>query len=178
MSQEVFDDTQLTAMTRAINQIMVERPTLQRDDVAHAVFILASDTGEFDAAVLARLALESLARPNVSGILCRAEGLGSSSEKPRSSTVRIGASPIPGSQPISLSPIRRRCLSFETASPRTRHRPFNRWQAAVAGFARNWVSTGDRVSVSAARTGLRTAGRRSGAGQVYFDYLSTADLNT
>jgi hypothetical protein len=61
MTQHVFDDAQLTAMTRAVSQIMDEMRALQRDEVAHAVFTLASETGEFDAAVLAKLALESMA---------------------------------------------------------------------------------------------------------------------
>jgi hypothetical protein len=67
VSQDVFDNEQLSAMTRAIDQIMDgvrEGPNLSRSEVVHAVFRLASENGEFDPAKLARMASENLAVRN------------------------------------------------------------------------------------------------------------------
>ena len=62
MSQDVFNDRQLTAMTQAINQIMSEARGFERHEVAHAVFTLASKTGEFDPGKLAEIARQRLVR--------------------------------------------------------------------------------------------------------------------
>jgi len=59
MSQEVFDRDQLSVMRLAVDQIM-EGSRLNRQEVVHAVFVLASESGEFDAAKLARMARERL----------------------------------------------------------------------------------------------------------------------
>lgn len=62
MSQDVFDSAELSAMTRAIDQIMEgEGTNLKRNQVAHAVFAIAREGGNFDSAELARLARERLA---------------------------------------------------------------------------------------------------------------------
>ena len=60
MSRDVFDDAQLAAMGRAIDQIL-EGSSLTRNEVAHAVFVAAREDGEFDAATLATMARERLA---------------------------------------------------------------------------------------------------------------------
>jgi hypothetical protein len=65
MPQDVFDDTQLTSMTAAIDLLMSEAAAFggaQRHDVAHAVFNIASESGKFDAAALAESARQQLAR--------------------------------------------------------------------------------------------------------------------
>ena len=67
MSGEVFDDTQLSAMGQAIDQIMRatgEGDGLTREEVAHVVFVVACESGVFDAAALARMARENLALRN------------------------------------------------------------------------------------------------------------------
>jgi hypothetical protein len=64
MSRDVFDDVQLSAMGRAIDQIMQsagEGARLRRHEVAHAVFVRACEDGEFDPTKLATLARERLA---------------------------------------------------------------------------------------------------------------------
>jgi hypothetical protein len=64
MSRDVFDDVQLSAMGRAIDQIMQsagEEARLRRHEVAHAVFVRACEDGEFDPMKLATLACERLA---------------------------------------------------------------------------------------------------------------------
>ena len=61
MFQDVFDSAQLSAMTRAIDQIMEGGEVdLKRNEVAHAVFAEAREGGEFDPTKLARLARERL----------------------------------------------------------------------------------------------------------------------
>ena len=61
MCQDVFDNAQLSAMTRAIDQIMeVKQVDLKRNEVAHAVFAVGRESGEFDVAELARMARERL----------------------------------------------------------------------------------------------------------------------
>ena len=74
MSQGVIlDEGQLSALRRAINQIMrasaeINDPT--RDEVVHAVFVAACQNGEFDPVELVRRARENLAmRPVVKGKL-------------------------------------------------------------------------------------------------------------
>jgi hypothetical protein len=60
--QDVFDSAQLSAMTRAIDQIMEGGEVdLKRNEVAHAVFAEAREGGEFDPRKLARLTRERLA---------------------------------------------------------------------------------------------------------------------
>jgi len=60
--QDVFDSAQLSAMTRAIDQIMeCDKADLKRNEVAHAVFAAGRESGEFDVAELARMARERLA---------------------------------------------------------------------------------------------------------------------
>jgi hypothetical protein len=62
MSQDVFDSAQLSAMTRAIDQIMEgDGAVLKRYEVAHAVFAIARDSGNFDPAELATMARQRLA---------------------------------------------------------------------------------------------------------------------
>lgn len=64
MPQDVFDNAQLSAMTRVIDQLVDEfdrASGIRRDDVAHAVFMVASGSGVFDAAKLADMARERLA---------------------------------------------------------------------------------------------------------------------
>jgi hypothetical protein len=68
----ILDEGQLSALRRAINQIMrasaeINDPT--RDEVVHAVFVAAKN-GEFDPVELVRRARENLAmRPVVKGKL-------------------------------------------------------------------------------------------------------------
>jgi hypothetical protein len=60
--QDVFDSAQLSAMTRAIDQIMQgDGVALKRHEVAHAVFAIARECGNFDTAELARMARQRLA---------------------------------------------------------------------------------------------------------------------
>jgi hypothetical protein len=62
---QVFDDTQLTAMTRAIDQIMNSagpKSTVRRTEVAHAVFTTCAESGVGDPSTLAKMALERLGR--------------------------------------------------------------------------------------------------------------------
>jgi hypothetical protein len=64
VSHGVFDDDQLSAMKRAIDQIM--QPTgdsaiWSRHEVAHAVFVVASKEGDLEATEIARRARERLA---------------------------------------------------------------------------------------------------------------------
>jgi hypothetical protein len=62
MSQDAFDDIQLSAMTRTIDEIMESEATdLKRSEVAHAVFIMARESGNYDAIELARMARKRLA---------------------------------------------------------------------------------------------------------------------
>jgi hypothetical protein len=62
MSQDVFDSAQLSAMTRAIDQIMEgDGAVLKRYEVAHVVFAIARDSGNFDPAELATMARQRLA---------------------------------------------------------------------------------------------------------------------
>jgi hypothetical protein len=72
--QDVFDSAQLSAMTRAIDQIMEgEEVVLKRNEVAHAVFAAAREGSEFDPMKLARMARERLAaRREVEVIACKA----------------------------------------------------------------------------------------------------------
>ena len=63
MSHDFFDDEQLSAMCRAIDEIM-EGGGLKRHEVAHAVFKVASQGGEFDATKLATMARQNLALRN------------------------------------------------------------------------------------------------------------------
>lgn len=63
MSRDVFDDAQLSAMKRAIDQIIQasgEGANLSRSEVAHAVFAAASEAGEFDPGEVTRMARERL----------------------------------------------------------------------------------------------------------------------
>ena len=65
MAQVVlFDDAQLSALRRAINQIMESTGDLTRDEVVRAVFAVACENGEFDLVRLVRMARESLALRN------------------------------------------------------------------------------------------------------------------
>jgi hypothetical protein len=65
--QDVFDSAQLSAMTRAIDQIMEgEEVVLKRNEVAHAVFAIARESGNFDTAELARIARQRLAARSAS----------------------------------------------------------------------------------------------------------------
>jgi hypothetical protein len=67
VSEEVFDDTQLSAMGQAIDQIMQatgEGAALTREEVAHVVFVVACESSVIDAAKLARMARENLALRN------------------------------------------------------------------------------------------------------------------
>jgi hypothetical protein len=64
MSPAVFDEVQLSAMRRAIDQIMQspgEEARLRRLELANAVFALAREDGEFDPTRLALLARVRLA---------------------------------------------------------------------------------------------------------------------
>jgi hypothetical protein len=64
MSRDVFDDVQLSAMGRAIDQIMQsagEEARLRRLEVANAVLVVASEDDEFDPTKLAKLARARLA---------------------------------------------------------------------------------------------------------------------
>jgi hypothetical protein len=62
VSQDVFDSGELSVMTRAIDEITEgEGNGLKRSEVAHAVFAIAREGGNFDAAELARMARERLA---------------------------------------------------------------------------------------------------------------------
>jgi hypothetical protein len=64
MSPAVFDDVHLSAMRRAIDQIMHsagEEARLRRLELANAVFALAREDGEFDPTKLAILARVRLA---------------------------------------------------------------------------------------------------------------------
>jgi hypothetical protein len=70
MSREVFDDVQLSAMGRAIDQIMQsagEGARLRRLEVANAVFVVACEDDELDPTKLATLARERLARVMTNG---------------------------------------------------------------------------------------------------------------
>jgi hypothetical protein len=63
VSKDVFDHDQLSAMKRAIDQIMQgtgEGANLSRHEVAHAVFVAASEDGEFDPTKVARMVRERL----------------------------------------------------------------------------------------------------------------------
>jgi hypothetical protein len=63
VSHDVFDDEQLCAMKRAIDQIIQasgEGANLSRDEVAHVVFVSACEVGEFDPGKLTRMARERL----------------------------------------------------------------------------------------------------------------------
>jgi len=63
VSRDVFDDSQLSAMKRAIDQIIQasgEGANLNRHEVAHAVFVAASEDDEFDPGKLTRMARERL----------------------------------------------------------------------------------------------------------------------
>jgi hypothetical protein len=54
-------------MTRAIDQIMEgEEVVLKRNEVAHAVFAIARESGNFDTAELARIARQRLAARSAS----------------------------------------------------------------------------------------------------------------
>jgi hypothetical protein len=67
VSREVFDDTQLSAMGQAIDQIMQttgEGAGLTREEVAHVVFVVACENSLFDPASLAKMARENLALRN------------------------------------------------------------------------------------------------------------------
>ena len=67
MSRDVFDDTQLSAMGQAIDQIMQatgEETGLTREEVAHVVFVVACESSAFDPATLAKSARENLALRN------------------------------------------------------------------------------------------------------------------
>jgi hypothetical protein len=60
VSHDVFDDDQLSAMKRAIDQIMQatgDSANWSRHEVAHAVFVAACEDGEFDPTKLATLGL-------------------------------------------------------------------------------------------------------------------------
>jgi hypothetical protein len=62
-AKDVFDDDQLSAMKRAIDQIILasgEGANLSRHEVAHAVFVAASEDGEFDPGKVTRMARERL----------------------------------------------------------------------------------------------------------------------
>jgi hypothetical protein len=64
MSQEVFDNAQMSAMRIAVDLIMEETAgaaVAEKYEVAHAVFRAASKTGEFGTAKLVKMARESLA---------------------------------------------------------------------------------------------------------------------
>jgi hypothetical protein len=70
MSRDVFDDVQLSAMGRAIDQIMQsagEEARLRRLEVANAVLVVASEDEEFDPTKLAKLARARLALVMTSG---------------------------------------------------------------------------------------------------------------
>lgn len=63
MSQEVFDNAQLSTMRLAVDRIIEERASkVTRTEVARTVFRLASETSEFDLKVLVRKARERLPR--------------------------------------------------------------------------------------------------------------------
>ena len=64
MFQDVFDDVEMSAMGRAIDQIMQsagEEARLRRLEVANFVNIIACESHEFDPSKLAALARERLA---------------------------------------------------------------------------------------------------------------------
>ena len=64
MPQDVFDDTEVSAMGQAIDQIL-EGTSLTRHEVAHAVFSAASKSSAFEVAALVKMARDSLAlRPH------------------------------------------------------------------------------------------------------------------
>jgi hypothetical protein len=68
MSQIILDEAQVSALQRAINQIMrasAERNGPTRDEVVHAVFVAACVNGEFEVASLVKMARANLARPIV-----------------------------------------------------------------------------------------------------------------
>jgi hypothetical protein len=70
MSRDVFDDVQLSAMGRAIDQIMEsagQEARLRRLEVANAVFVVAREDDELDPTKLATLARERLARAMTNG---------------------------------------------------------------------------------------------------------------
>jgi hypothetical protein len=72
MSPVVFDDVQLSAMRRAIDQIMQsagEEARLSRLELANAVFALAREDGEFDPTKLAILARVRLALSMTNGAI-------------------------------------------------------------------------------------------------------------
>jgi len=63
VSRDVFDDDQLSAMKRAIDQILQasgEGANLSRSEVAHAVFVAASEDDEFNPSKVTRTARERL----------------------------------------------------------------------------------------------------------------------
>jgi hypothetical protein len=65
MSQHVFNDAQLSAMTAAIDKIMDDaRATsgVRREEVARAVLSVCAETSVFDPTVLAKMAVERLVR--------------------------------------------------------------------------------------------------------------------
>ena len=65
MPQDIFDDAQLTSMTAAIDLLTSEGGAVgfaNRQDVARAVFSVASESGTFDATALAESARQHLAR--------------------------------------------------------------------------------------------------------------------
>jgi hypothetical protein len=67
----VFDDVQLSAMQRAIDQIMQsagEDARLRRLELANAVFALARENGEFDPTKLAILARVRLVLGMTNGV--------------------------------------------------------------------------------------------------------------
>jgi hypothetical protein len=71
VSRAVFDDVRLSAMGRAIDQIMQsagEGARLRRLEVANAVFVVACEDDEFDPTKLAKLARERLALVMANGI--------------------------------------------------------------------------------------------------------------
>jgi hypothetical protein len=64
MPQDVFDDTEVSAMEQAIDQVL-EGTGLTRHEVAHAVFSAASKSRAFGVAALVKMASETLAhRPH------------------------------------------------------------------------------------------------------------------
>jgi hypothetical protein len=63
VSQDVFDDAQLSAMKRAVDEIIQasgEGANLSRHEVAHAVFVAACEDGGFDPGKVTRMARERL----------------------------------------------------------------------------------------------------------------------
>ena len=70
-----FMISELSAMSRAIDKIMEEMgdgSDLKRSEVAHAVFVVASESGDFDVAKLARIARLNLVRRNEQSLEGRA----------------------------------------------------------------------------------------------------------